>query len=120
VSATLSPTSPANVSPQHPRLTALRSSLLNMVADDAPDLNARQLAVLLTVQLDQAPHTVRGLAAKLRVNKPSITRALDRLSECDFARRSVDKADRRSVLISLTPSGRAFLARLGAGEEAAQ
>jgi DNA-binding MarR family transcriptional regulator len=54
-------------------------------------------------------HTVRGLAADLKVSKPAITRALDRLGELDFARRKVDPADRRSVLVQRTVKGAAFL-----------
>jgi len=40
---------------------------LSGVRDSAPDLTLRQLAILLTVYLDPPPHTVRGLAATLRV-----------------------------------------------------
>jgi DNA-binding MarR family transcriptional regulator len=52
---------------------------------------------------------VRGLAAELNVSKPAITRALDRLGELDLARRKVDPADRRSVLVQRTLKGAAFL-----------
>jgi DNA-binding MarR family transcriptional regulator len=65
--------------------------------------------VLLTVYLSEGPHTVRGLAADLNVSKPAITRALDRLGELDLARRKVDPADRRSVLVQRTPKGSTFL-----------
>ena len=50
---------------------------LSEVRDDAPDLTMRQMAILLTIYLDPPPHTVRGLAARLDVTKPVITRALD-------------------------------------------
>ena len=43
------------------------------------------------------------------MSKPAITRALDRLSELDLARRKVDPADRRSVLVQRTLKGAAFL-----------
>jgi DNA-binding MarR family transcriptional regulator len=52
---------------------------------------------------------VRGLAAKLGVSKPAITRALDRLSEFDLVRRKTDPLDRRSVLVQRTATGMAFL-----------
>ena len=51
--------------------------MLAQVLDDAPDLTTRQTAILLTIYLDAPPHTVRGLATKLNVTKPVITRALD-------------------------------------------
>jgi len=87
----------------------LRETIVALVRSDGPDLSARQLAVLLTVYLGEGPHTVRGLAANLNVSKPAITRALDRLGELDLARRKVDQADRRSVLVQRTPKGTTFL-----------
>jgi len=87
----------------------LRETIVALVRSDGPDLSARQLAVLLTVYLGEGPHTVRGLASDLNVSKPAITRALDRLGELDLARRKVDPADRRSVLVQRTPKGSAFL-----------
>ena len=87
----------------------LRETIVALVRSDGPDLSARQLAVLLTVYLSEGPHTVRGLAADLNVSKPAITRALDRLGELDLARRKVDPADRRSVLVQRTAKGTTFL-----------
>ena len=87
----------------------LRETIVALVRSDGPDLSARQLAVLLTVYLGEGPHTVRGLASDLNVSKPAITRALDRLGELDLARRKVDPADRRSVLVQRTPKGTNFL-----------
>jgi DNA-binding MarR family transcriptional regulator len=79
------------------------------VRRDAPDLSARQLALLLTVYLTPPPHTVRGLAAALNVSKPAITRALDRLGRLGLARRKTDEADRRSVLVQRTVKGSVYL-----------
>lgn len=90
----------------------LRETVVALVRSDGPDLSARQLAVLLTVYLGEGPHTVRGLAADLNVSKPAITRALDRLGELDLARRKVDPADRRSVLVQRTQKGTNFLSEL--------
>lgn len=83
------------------------------VRRDAPDLSARQMALLLTVYLTPPPHTVRGLAEELRVSKPAITRALDRLSELGLVKRKVDENDRRSVLIQRTVKGSVFLREYG-------
>lgn len=87
----------------------LRDTIVGMVRRDGVDLSARQLGVLLTCYLRDGAHTVRGLAEELNISKPAITRALDRLSELDFARRKVDPSDRRSVLVQRTPKGAAFL-----------
>jgi DNA-binding MarR family transcriptional regulator len=80
-----------------------------LVRRDGPDLTARQLSVFLICYLEGEAQTVRGLAAKLNVSKPAITRALDRLSEFDLVRRKQDPLDRRSVLVQRTVSGAAFL-----------
>ena len=45
----------------------------------------------------------------MKVSKPAITRALDRLGEFDLARRKTDPSDRRSVLVQRTAKGAAFL-----------
>ena len=104
----------------------LRDTVVALVRRDGPDLSARQLGVFLTCYLQDSAHTVRGLAADLNVSKPAITRALDRLGELDLARRKVDPADRRSVLVQRTLKGQAFLrdlrtimAEAGAGKKVA-
>jgi DNA-binding MarR family transcriptional regulator len=78
-----------------------------------PDLSTRQIAVLLTVYLEDRPHTVRELSAELHVSKPAITRALDRLCEDGLLRRKTDDKDRRSVLIQRTVKGSVFLSEIG-------
>ena len=90
----------------------LRDTVVALVRRDGIDLSARQLGVFLTCYLNDGPHTVRGLATSLNVSKPAITRALDRLSELDLARRKVDPLDRRSVLVQRTPKGSSFLRNL--------
>ena len=62
-------------------LKLLQDFTLTLVTDGEPDLSARQLAILLTIYLEPPPHTVRGLAAKLKVTKPVITRALDTMGK---------------------------------------
>jgi DNA-binding MarR family transcriptional regulator len=91
------------------RVDALRETIVALVRRDGPDLSARQLAVFLTSYLEAEAQTVRGLAAKLNVSKPAITRALDRLSEFDLVRRKTDPLDRRSVLVQRTMAGAGFL-----------
>jgi DNA-binding MarR family transcriptional regulator len=90
-----------------------RGAIVESVRREAPDLSARQMALLLTVYLTTPPHTVRGLATALNVSKPAITRALDRLSEYGLIRRKVDEFDRRSVLIQRTVKGSVFLTEFG-------
>ena len=105
------------------RVEVLREAIVALVRRDGPDLTARQLGVFLTCYLEDQAQTVRGLAAKLEVAKPAITRALDRLSEFDLVRRKTDPLDRRSVLVQRTVAGNGFMRDLkkilaDAGKEA--
>jgi DNA-binding MarR family transcriptional regulator len=91
------------------RIHALRQTVSTLVRRDGPDLSARQMAVFLTSYLEDESQTVRGLAADLRVSKPAITHALDRLAEFDLVRRKTDPLDRRSILVQRTMAGAGFL-----------
>ncbi len=90
------------------RITSVES-----VRRDAPDLSARQMALLLTAYMTPPPHTVRGLAEVLKISKPAVTRGVDRLTELDLVKRKTDEADRRSVLIQRTVRGSVFLREYG-------
>ncbi|MHA6685019.1 MarR family transcriptional regulator [Mesorhizobium sp. A556] len=87
--------------------------MLSQVRDDAPDLTMRQAAILLTIYLDPPPHTVRGLAEKLGVTKPVITRALDTMGALKLVSRHRDERDRRNVLIRRTVEGALYVERFG-------
>lgn len=106
----------------HTRLPhILRDTVVSLVRREGPDLTARQLAVMLICYLEDGPQTVRGLAARLNVAKPAITRALDRLEQFELAHRRQDPRDRRSIVVARTPEGHAFLESLqGMLDEAAR
>jgi len=89
-----------------------RRAMVANVRRDAPDLSARQMAVLLTVYMTEEAQTVRGLAEILNVSKPAITRAIDRLGEFGLVRRKTDPSDRRSIIIQRTVKGSVYLAEL--------
>jgi DNA-binding MarR family transcriptional regulator len=86
---------------------------LDLVRDGETDLTARQMTILLTVYLEPPPHTVRGLAAKLGVTKPAITRALDTMGERGLVDRRRDERDKRNVLIQRTVTGALWVEKLG-------
>jgi DNA-binding MarR family transcriptional regulator len=96
-----------------------RRVLVTSLHRQDPDLTVRQMALLLTVYTMQGPHTVRGLAESLKISKPAVTRALDRLGELDFVRRKRDEADRRNVLVQRTVKGAVFLSDFAATVTAA-
>lgn len=74
------------------------------------DLTVRQQAVLLTVYLRPAPHTIKSLAEMLDIPKSAICRALDVLCRDDLLRRKRDEQDRRSVFVQRTVKGSVYLA----------
>ena len=87
-----------------------RRAMVANVRRDAPDLSARQMAVLLTVYMIDEGQTVRGLAEILNVSKPAVTRAIDRLGEFGLVRRRTDPNDRRSIIVQRTVKGSVYLA----------
>src|ERR1043165_612861 len=94
-------------------LKLLQDFAFALVTDGDVDLSARQLAILLTIYLQPPPHTVRGLAAKLKVTKPVITRALDSMGKLELVSRRRDEADKRNVVIQRTAKGALTVERLG-------
>lgn len=86
-----------------------RRTLVAGIHRSAPDLSVRQMAILLCVYMTPQPHTVRGLAARLKISKPAVTRALDTLSGLGVLRRKADENDRRSVLLYRTVAGSVYL-----------
>jgi DNA-binding MarR family transcriptional regulator len=93
-------------------------TLIAYVQSNRPDLTNRQLALLLLVYLTPGPHTVRGLAAKLRVSKPVITRALNTLGAFGYIRRQKDESDLRNIFVERTAQGHEFLETFAAMIEA--
>ncbi len=82
---------------------------LDIVREDDFDLSQRQMAILLTIYLEMPPHTVRGLAKRLNVTKPVITRALDTMGGLDLVSRRRDDLDRRNVIVQRTVRGSLYL-----------
>ncbi len=103
---------PVDLSPSQ-ALGLWHAVTVQQVHHDGRDLTLRQLAILLEIYLVPPPHTVRGLAARLGVTKPVITRALDTMGEQGLVTRQRDERDRRNVVIKRTVEGALFLERLG-------
>lgn len=93
-------------------LSLWRDVNLALVGEGQPDLSSRQFAILLIIYLDLPPHTVRGLAERLGVSKPVITRALDTMGKLGLVTRSRDPLDRRNVIIQRTVAGAEAVDRL--------
>jgi DNA-binding MarR family transcriptional regulator len=86
---------------------------LAQVRAGVPDLSMRQIAILLIIYLDPPPHTVRGLAEKLKVTKPVISRALDTMGALKLVSRHRDERDKRNVLVKRTVEGALFVEHFG-------
>jgi DNA-binding MarR family transcriptional regulator len=67
-------------------------------------LTVCQLAILLALRGD--PKTVRGVAAKLKIHRPAVTRSADKFVKLGWVERKDDPEDKRSVFLSLTTKGR--------------
>jgi DNA-binding MarR family transcriptional regulator len=90
----------------HLTIEQFRAVILSLVRG-GDDHTSRQLALFLCLRDGEA--TVRGLAEHMGVTKPVVTRAVDRGVEDRYVERKPDPADRRSVLVFLTPPGRRFV-----------
>lgn len=86
---------------------------LDLVLEGDFDLSYRQISILLTIYLEPPPHTVRGLARRLGVTKPVITRALDTMGKQGLVTRERDEKDRRNVVIQRTVEGALYVEKLG-------
>jgi len=85
--------------------------ILTSVKMPGPDLSTRQMAILMSVYLEDNVHTVRSLAEKLDVTKAVITRGLDTLTRYGFVQRAPDLRDKRSVIVKRTTGGIIYLQR---------
>jgi len=110
------PLSPAQPEPFKPEKVSRKESLsvwhrvtLATVRSDAPDLSARQLAMLMSIYLEDGLHTVRSLAKHLGVTKAAISRATDSLCKLGYIERKPDHRDKRSIVLARTSAGIHFL-----------
>lgn len=82
---------------------------LATVRSDTPDLSARQLAMLMTIYLEDGLHTVRSLAKHLDITKAAISRATDSLCKLGYIERKPDHRDKRSIVLARTSAGIHYL-----------
>ncbi|MEI7670456.1 MAG: MarR family winged helix-turn-helix transcriptional regulator [Pseudomonadota bacterium] len=73
------------------------------------DISTRQMAILMTVYLNQPPHTLKDISSSLSISKPSVCRAIDALSNIGMIKRKRDSEDRRVVNLQRTVKGSVYL-----------
>jgi DNA-binding MarR family transcriptional regulator len=88
---------------------ALARSARRLRQEAGTDLSPSLTAALATVER-HGPLTPSELAARERVQRPTVTRIVARLEEAELVSRAADPVDRRSSLISVTRGGRELLA----------
>jgi DNA-binding MarR family transcriptional regulator len=88
---------------------AIARSARRLRQEAGTDLSPSLTAALATVEA-HGPLTPSELAARERVQRPTVTRVVGRLEELGLVTRAPDPVDRRSALIGVTPAGRALLA----------
>jgi DNA-binding MarR family transcriptional regulator len=85
--------------------TALLRAARRLRAEKADsDISDAQLSVLALLDR-KGPHTPGELAALERVQPPSMTRTIAALADLGLVTRTEHPADRRQVLVALTPAG---------------
>ncbi|WP_063836027.1 MarR family winged helix-turn-helix transcriptional regulator [Actinacidiphila yeochonensis] len=87
---------------------AVHGLLASLLRHAPRDLSLTSLGVLST--LDRCgPRRVTELAALEGVTQPSVTTLVNSLERAGYAERRADPADRRVVLVALTPEGAEYL-----------
>jgi DNA-binding MarR family transcriptional regulator len=88
---------------------AIARSARRLRQESGTDLSPSLAAALATIDL-HGPLTPSELAARERVQRPTVTRVVFRLEEAGLVTRAADPTDGRSALITISPAGRALLA----------
>jgi DNA-binding MarR family transcriptional regulator len=96
---------------------ALARSARRLRQEAGTDLSPSLSAALATVNRF-GPLTPTELAARERVQRPTITRVVCRLEEAGLVTRAADPADGRSALITVSPAGRALRAEVRTRKDA--
>lgn len=92
---------------------ALRVELMPILAEH--DLGMEHWRIIAVVD-DEPGLAMTSVAAAAVVPAASLTRHMDKLVERGVVLRHIDSADRRRVVLALSPTGRALAARLRDGE----
>lgn len=96
---------------------AIARSARRLRQEAGTDLSPSLSAALATVDRF-GPLTPTELAARERVQRPTITRVICRLEEAGLVTRAPDPADGRSTLITVSPAGRAVLTEIRTRKDA--
>jgi DNA-binding MarR family transcriptional regulator len=96
---------------------AIARSARRLRQEAGTDLSPSLTAALATIERF-GPLTPTELAARERVQRPTVTRVACRLEERGLVTRAPDPADGRSALITVTPAGRQVLEEIRTRKDA--
>lgn len=68
--------------------------------------------MMLMILLEEGAQKMHDLADFLQVSTPAVTNLVDKLEAAGYAKRSPHPADRRALVIALTPAGTRFITTL--------
>jgi DNA-binding MarR family transcriptional regulator len=94
----------------HLRLTIVRTAR-RLRQEAGGELSPSLTAALATIE-QHGPLTPGEVAARERIQRPTVTRVLARLEEQGLIERMPDVRDRRSSLVTASPAGRELLDEL--------
>jgi DNA-binding MarR family transcriptional regulator len=87
------------------RATQITNDLFDQAAADRLGVNRTDFRVLDVLERE-GPITPSRLAERNDLSRPAMTTVIDRLEKAGYARRGSDSADRRRVLVEITPLAR--------------
>jgi DNA-binding MarR family transcriptional regulator len=97
-------------------LLAAHATLIKELGDHRDiwaDISMKEYDVLYTLSKCPEPISLTELNRHVLLSQPAMSRMVDRLAGRGLVGREVDPDDRRGVLLSLTPAGRALQRRVG-------
>lgn len=102
---------PDTRAPGHINVYVLLDALMPAIKSNEA-LNCRQLFVLALLKAEHRqdePTDFQVLVTKMKIRKPSITRALDALEQMGYVWRTKFEDDRRRAYVTLTVKGHEFI-----------
>lgn len=90
---------------------AITRTARRMRQEAGSELGPSAVAALATIER-AGPLTPSELAKHERIQRPTATRVLSRLTEMRLVERAADPTDGRCSIVTVTPEGRALLTRL--------